>query len=116
MISLASGLRSTQPMPLAATGGQGPQRSTLLVLTPTITESFSSDHTPGPLPSGPPELTSVTDSRLVAKRPVSTAFHIGRTQTPRLRMRVAVKPLKCEIRFCPAGVPSVVGNIWPDAT
>ena len=100
---------STHPRPSPVAGGQGPQRSTLLVLRPTSTESFSSAHTPGALPSLPPELTSETESRLVAKRPSSTAVHSGRIHTPRLRMRVAVRPLKCAITLNDAGSGSLVG-------
>src|SRR6185369_4504100 len=116
MMSLATGVRSTQPGPLDAFTGQGPHRSTLFWLMPISTVSWSRAHTPGALPSRPPELTRMTLALLVAKRPRLSADHIGRIQTPRSRMRVAVKPSNVVMRFLPSDKLLVVGNSWKEKT
>ena len=44
------------------------------------------------------------------------ADHIGRIQTPRSRMRVAVKPSNVVMRFLPSENLLVVGNSWKEKT
>src|SRR5579884_4169483 len=95
--SLALGFRSTQPKLFEEPGvrlGQGPKRSTLLRLRPTSTESLSNDHTPGALPSLPPDETRVTSSRLVARREFCSTYHTGLSQNPRSRLRKETRPSK----------------------
>src|SRR5262245_12390513 len=116
MMSLATRVRSTQPGPFDAFFGHGPHRSTLFWLMPISTESRSKAHTPGALPSRPPELTRMTLALLVAKRPCLSADHTGRIQTPRSRMRVAVKPSNVVTRFFPSDLRLVVGKSWKEKT
>src|SRR5215510_4878521 len=68
MMSFATSVRSTQPGPFDAFFGHGPHRSTLFWLMPISTESWSKAHTPGALPSRPPELTRMTLALLVDRK------------------------------------------------
>ena len=84
--------------------------------TPTTVEFLRRPPTPGALPSRPPDVTSETPSRDVATRAFSNTNHVGRIQTPRLRMRNVVKPSKRATRFFLVLSPPIFGNNCSDLT
>ena len=80
-------------------GADQSKASPSLSHTPTIVVSLSRPQTPGALPSSPPDVTSVTPSRDVATRAWRNTNQVGRIQTPRLRIRVAVNPVNSATTF-----------------
>src|SRR5579863_6716268 len=120
MISLAAELLSIQPkrppvlylVPGPATPGygHGPKRSTLLRLIPTKVEPETSPQSPGEAPSKPPAVTSAALSRFIAKRAFLIENQFGRSQMPRLRLRVAVMPSKVVTTETLASWPPTVGS------